>query len=72
MLTQVNSDQDNTEEMNLSSEVIEDYFSDIENTTDICDDECKNEIWGFWIEGVAVPGIALFGIFGEFLRFGVY
>ena len=57
MLTQVKSEQwkDNTEDMNLSSEVLENYFSDIDNTTDICDNECKNEIFGFWIEGVAVP-----------------
>ena len=67
----MNSDQDNTEEMNLSSALFEDNFSDIDNATDICDDECKNNIWGFWIEGVAVPGIALFGIFGKFLRIGV-
>ena len=59
-------EKDNTEDMNLSSELLEDYSSNI------CDDECKNDIWGFWIEGVAVPGIALFGIFGKFfLIFGV-
>ena len=51
--------------MNISSEVFADPYSDTDNTTDSCDDDCKNKIWGFWIEGVAVPGIALFGIFGE-------
>ena len=51
--------------MNISEEAFNDYFSDIENTTDSCDDDCKNKIWGFWIEGVAVPFIAFFGIFGE-------
>jgi len=51
--------------MNISGEAFTDYFSDIENTTDSCDDDCKNKIWGFWIEGVAVPFIAFFGIFGN-------
>ena len=54
-----------TKVMNLSSEVFADNLSDPENDTEICDDECQNNIWAFWIEGVAVPGIAFFGIFGE-------
>ena len=53
--------------MNISGEAFADYFSDIENTTDSCDDD-KNKIWGFWIEGVAVPFIAFFGIFGEYTK----
>ena len=31
---------------------------------DLCDDNCFNQMWGFWIEGVAVPAIAVFGIIG--------
>ena len=31
---------------------------------EICDDNCLNQWWGFWIEGVAVPAIAVFGIIG--------
>ena len=52
--------------MNISEEVFDENISDMNNTADICDDECKNTIWGFWIEGVAVPFIAFFGIFGEY------
>ena len=51
--------------MNISGEVFDENVSDMNNTIDICDDECLNNIWGFWIEGVAVPFIAFFGIFGE-------
>lgn len=51
--------------MNISGEVLDENISDMNNTIDICDDECKNTIWGFWIEGVAVPFIAFFGIFGN-------
>jgi hypothetical protein len=51
--------------MNVSGELFVDNVSDIDNTNDNCDDDCKSRIWGFWIEGVAVPCIALFGIFGE-------
>ena len=54
--------------MNISGEVFVDNISDIDNTTDNCDDDCKSKIWGFWIEGVAVPCIALFGIFGELTK----
>ena len=54
--------------MNISQEVFDENISDMDNTADICDDECKNTIWGFWIEGVAVPFIAFFGIFGEYYR----
>ena len=31
---------------------------------DLCDDNCLNQLWVFWIEGVNVPAIALFGIIG--------
>ena len=51
--------------MNVSGKTLVDNFSDIDNTTDNFDDDCKSKIWGFWIEGVAVPCIALFGIFGK-------
>ena len=36
------------------------------NATDACDAECQEtlKLWGFWIEGIAIPCIALFGIFG--------
>ena len=36
------------------------------NATNACDAECKEtlKLWGFWIEGIAIPCIALFGIFG--------
>ena len=32
---------------------------------DVCDDICLNKVWGFWIEGVAVPSIAVLGIIGR-------
>ena len=47
--------------MNVTGETFVDNLSDIANTTDNCDDDCKSKIWGFWIEGVAVSCIALFG-----------
>ena len=56
--------------LNVTSEMFAYNYSDTENTTDTCDDHCKDRVWSFWIEGVAVPGIALFGIFGE-LRFRI-
>ena len=34
------------------------------DTSEDCDDVCLNKLWGFWIEGVAVPAIAVFGIIG--------
>jgi hypothetical protein len=50
--------------MNFTGEAFADNFCDIDNTSNNCDDACKSNIWGFWIEGVAFPCIALFGIFG--------
>ena len=35
-----------------------------DKSEDLCDDNCLNQMWGFWIEGVAVPAIAVFGIIG--------
>ena len=48
--------------MNASGEVFVDNVSDIDNTTDSCDDDCKSKIWGFWIEGVAVPCFVLLAV----------
>ena len=31
----------------------------------ICDENCWNKVWAFWIEGVAVPTTAVFGIVGN-------
>ena len=31
----------------------------------ICDENCWNKVWAFWIEGVAVPTTAVFGIVGK-------
>ena len=49
--------------MNISGEVFVDNVSDIDNTSDNCDDACKIKIWGFLIQEVAVPCISLFGKF---------
>ena len=36
-----------------------------ETSENICDEICQNKVWGFWIEGVALPSIAVFGIIGR-------
>ena len=36
----------------------------MEDSSEDFDDDCLNKLWGFWIEGVAVPAIAVFGIIG--------
>merc|ERR1712223_633630 len=36
-------------------------------TSGECDETCQDGIWSFWIEGVAVLFISIFGIFGNLL-----
>ena len=48
----------------MESDAMEgDAMEDI--SEDVCDDICLNKVWGFWIEGVAVPSIAVLGIIGR-------
>jgi len=40
--------------------------------SDVCDDECQDDVWTFWIEGIAVLAISVFGIFGNLLCLFVF
>lgn len=42
------------------------------NVTTLCDEYCQDKIWSFWIEGVAVLFISVFGIFGNLLCLFVF
>ena len=52
-------------------EISTDNFSEFEfddfglYENDTCDDSCQEFIVGFWIEGVIVPIVAVFGILGK-------
>ena len=52
--------------MEISADNFSEYeFDDFDYENDTCDDSCQEFIVGFWIEGVIVPIVAVFGILGK-------